>query len=71
MYGTFVNWLVTMLAAYFGTSHMTPITGQGFTGTPLHENIITGGFITVGLTMVFSLLVIVYGLSGKGISRKE
>jgi hydroxylaminobenzene mutase len=71
MYGTFVNWLVTMLAAYFGTSHMTPIAGQGFTATPLHENIITGGFITVGLTMVFSLLVIVYGLSGKGISRKE
>lgn len=62
IYGGFVNWFVTLLAAYLGTSKMTPITGQGYTGTILHENIVTVGFISVGLTMVFSLAVIVYGL---------
>jgi (hydroxyamino)benzene mutase len=62
IYGTYVNWLITLLAALLGTSKMTPITGNGFIGTPLHEQIVNAGFISVGLTMVFSLLVIVYGL---------
>jgi hydroxylaminobenzene mutase len=65
VYGTFVNWFVTLLAACLGTSRMTPLTGQGYFGTPIQENIVTGGFISVGLTMVFSLVVIVYGLRGK------
>ena len=62
IYGTYVNWITTMLAAILGTSKMTPITGNGFSGSVLHEQIVNAGFITVGLTMVFSLIVIVYGL---------
>lgn len=65
IYGTFVNWFITLLSAYLGTSRMTPITGQGYAGTTMHENIVAAGFISVGLTMVFSLAVIVYGLRGK------
>jgi hypothetical protein len=40
-------------------------TGKGFNGTLLHENIVTGGFISVGVAMVFSVAVITYGLRGK------
>jgi (hydroxyamino)benzene mutase len=65
IYGTFFNWIFTLVAAIFGTSKMTPITGKGFNGTPLHENIVTGGFITVGVAMVFSVAVFTYGLRGK------
>jgi hydroxylaminobenzene mutase len=65
IYGTFVNWFITSLAGLLGTSRMTPITGQGYSGTSLHENIVTAGFISVGLTMLFSLVVMVYGLSGR------
>ena len=65
IYGTFCNWFVTLLAAILGTNRMTPITGQGFAGTRLQEDIVTGGFISVGLTMAFSLIVLVYGLRGK------
>jgi hydroxylaminobenzene mutase len=65
IYGTFVNWFVTLLSAYFGTSKMTPISGQGFVGTDLQENIVRVGYITVGLTMVFSIIVMTYGLRGK------
>jgi hydroxylaminobenzene mutase len=65
IYGTFVNWFITLLAAFLGTSKMTPITGKGYAGTVLHENIVSVGFITVGLTMVFSLAVIVFGLRGR------
>jgi hydroxylaminobenzene mutase len=65
IYGTYVNWLVTLLSAYFGTSKMTPISGQGFVGTDLQENIVRVGYITVGLTMLFSVIVMTYGLRGK------
>jgi len=65
IYGTFANWLVTLLSAYFGTSKMTPISGQGFVGTDLQENIVRVGYITVGLTMLFSVIVMTYGIRGK------
>jgi len=65
IYGTFINWFITLMAAILGTSKMTPITGQGYNGTALQENLVNAGFITVGLTMVFSLIVLIYGLRGK------
>ncbi|MEY4929775.1 MAG: hypothetical protein RI909_499 [Bacteroidota bacterium] len=65
IYGTFVNWLSTLLSAILGTSQMTPIAGAGYTGTTLSENLVSCGLATVGLTMVFSLAVMVYGLRGK------
>ena len=65
IYATFINWFVTLLSAYFGTSKMTPISGQGFVGTDLQENIVRVGYITVGITMMFSVLVMTYGLRGK------
>ncbi len=65
IYGTFLNWFITLLAAFFGTSKMTPLSGAGYAGTTIQENIVTGGLTIVVLTMVFSLAVIVYGLRGK------
>src|SRR2546429_3407671 len=32
LYGTYVNWLVTTLAAIFGTAALSPITGAGHSG---------------------------------------
>ena len=64
IYGTFVNWLITLIAAYSGTYAMSPVTGHGFMGTPIQENFVNAGFITVGLTMVFSVTVMTYGLRG-------
>lgn len=65
VYGTFVNWLSTLLAAIFGTSKTTPLAGAGYLGTALQENIVTAGLISIALAMVFSLVVIIYGLRGK------
>jgi hydroxylaminobenzene mutase len=65
IYGTFVNWLLTLLAAYLGASAMSPVTGHGFMATPQQENFVNGGFISVGLTMVFSVAVMTYGLRGR------
>ncbi|MBX2928530.1 MAG: hypothetical protein KF852_11890 [Saprospiraceae bacterium] len=65
LYGTFSNWFFTLLGAVWGTSQMTPIAGAGFVGTELQEKIVLAGLALVGLTMVFSLAVMVYGLRGK------
>ncbi|MDZ7719346.1 MAG: hypothetical protein U5K72_11075 [Balneolaceae bacterium] len=65
LYGTFANWGFTIVGAIFGTSETTPIAGAGYSGTELQETIVSAGLLTVGLTMVFSLIVIVYGLRGK------
>lgn len=65
LYGTFTNWFFTLLGAIWGTSQMTPIAGAGFDGTELQENIVFVGLASVGLTMVFSLTILVYGLRGK------
>lgn len=65
LYGTFANWVFTLLGAIWGTSRMTPIAGAGFDGTELQERIVFAGLAIVGLTMVFSLAIVVYGLRGK------
>ena len=65
VYGTFANWIFTLMAAFFGTSQTTPIAGAGFMGSAMQENLVTAGLVTVGLTMVFSAGVMAYGLRGK------
>lgn len=65
LYGTFANWFFSLLSAVFGTSNTTPLSGAGYTGTPIQETLVTAGLASVGITMVFSLVVIVYGLRGK------
>lgn len=65
LYGTFANWFFTILGAGWGTSRITPLAGAGFTGSTIQENIVAAGLATVGLSMVLSLLLIIYGLRGK------
>ena len=65
IYGTFVNWVITLFAAYSGAYAMSPVTGHGFLGTPLQENFVNVGFMSVGLTMVFSVAAMAYGLRGR------
>lgn len=63
--GTFANWLVTLLAAIFGTSKMTPIAGAGFEGMAWQESLVSAGLVVVGLTMLVALGLLVYGMRGK------
>lgn len=65
LYGTFANWLFTLLSAVLGTSRTTPIAGSGFNGGELQETLVTAGLASVGLTMVVALALMVYGLRGK------
>ena len=67
LYGTYGNWLVTTLAAIFGTAALSPITGAGHSGPPWQETLVTIGFLTVGITIVASSVLILWGLRSKAL----
>ena len=64
LYGTYANWAVTTLAAIFGTGAMSPITATGRSGQPWQEGLVTLGFISVGIAMVASSILVLSGLRG-------
>jgi (hydroxyamino)benzene mutase len=62
LYGTYANWTVTTLAAIFGTAAMSPIIGAGRSGRPWQEGLVTLGFVTVGIGIVASSILVLSGL---------
>ena len=64
LYGTYVNWLLTTLAAVFGTAALSPITGAGHSGLPWQESLITAGFLSVGIAIVLASALVLWGLRG-------
>jgi hydroxylaminobenzene mutase len=65
LYGTYANWFVTMLAAIFGTAALSPVTAAGHSGWPWQEGLVTAGFISVGLVIVASSLLVLWGLRAR------
>ena len=65
LYGTYVNWLITLLAAVFGTAALSPITGAGHNGQPWQESVVTIGFMSVGIAIAASSALVVWGLRKK------
>jgi hydroxylaminobenzene mutase len=65
LYGAYVNWLVTTLAAVFGTAALSPITAAGHSGQPWQEGLVTVGFVSVGAVMVASSLLVLWGLRAR------
>jgi hydroxylaminobenzene mutase len=65
LYGTYANWLITMLAAVLGTGALSPITAPGRTAPPLQEKFITAGFMSVGIAIVAATVIVLWGLRGK------
>jgi (hydroxyamino)benzene mutase len=68
LYGTYANWGVTTLAAIFGTGAMSPITGAGHLGQPWQEQLVTLGFMSVGIAIVASSILILWGLRRAAVS---
>jgi len=68
LYGTYGNWLVTTLAATFGTAALSPITGAGHSGQPWQESLVTIGFLTVGITIVASSVLVLWGVRAKALA---
>ena len=65
LYGTYANWAVTTLAAIFGTGALSPITAAGRSAQPWQESLVTLGFMSVGIAIVSSAVLILWGLRRK------
>lgn len=64
IYGTFMNWVATLLAAAFGTSRSTPIAGAGFSGAAWQEAVVDFGLISLALSMIGCCGLVLRGLRG-------
>jgi hydroxylaminobenzene mutase len=64
LYGTYVNWLVTSMAAAFGTAASSPITSAGHRGQPWQESLVAMGFITVSIAIIATSILVLWGLRG-------
>jgi hydroxylaminobenzene mutase len=62
LYGTYANWVVTTVAATFGTVAMTPITAASHRAQPWQESLVTAGFVSDGLAIIASTILILWGL---------
>lgn len=62
LWGGYVNWLACVLGGIFGASRLTPIAGAGFSAEPWQEHLVAAMFGSVGLTMLFAVLLLIWGL---------
>jgi (hydroxyamino)benzene mutase len=62
LYGAYFNWIVTTLAAVFGTAALSPITGAGHSGQAWQETFVGIGFQTVGIAIVACSVLVLWGL---------
>ncbi|MGA2186867.1 MAG: hydrogenase [Bryobacteraceae bacterium] len=67
LYGTYGNWFVTVLAAVFGTSSLSPITGAAHSAQPWQENIVAFAFPTVGIAIITCSVLVLWGLRRKAL----
>jgi hydroxylaminobenzene mutase len=68
LYGTYVNWAVTTLAAVLGASSLSPITGAGHGALPWQETVVTTGFMTVGIAIIAVSVLVLWGLRRTAVS---
>src|SRR5271169_4048444 len=65
LYATHGNWLITSVAAAFGTAALSPITAAGHGGLPWQETFVTLGFLSVGITIIATSIFALWGLRAK------
>jgi hydroxylaminobenzene mutase len=65
LYGTYANWLFTLLAAAFGTTILSPITEAAHSAQPWQESVVGIGLQTVGIAIVAAAALVLGGLRRK------
>jgi hydroxylaminobenzene mutase len=65
LYGAYINWVTTALAGALGTGALSPITGSGHSAQPWQETLITALFMSVGLAIIGSSILVLWGLRRK------
>jgi (hydroxyamino)benzene mutase len=60
-YGTTSHCAFVFLASVFGASRAMPIASAGFTAAPWQDLLVTGGLVSVGLSMVLGMVLATWG----------
>jgi hydroxylaminobenzene mutase len=71
LYGTYANWIVTTLAAIFGTAAMSPITAAVHSARPWQESVVTFGFMTIGPVIVAFSILVLWGLRRNAVPERS
>jgi len=71
LYGSYMNWLATTLAAAFGTGALSPVTAPGRTALAWQEQAVTIGFISVGIAIIACSLLVLWGLRRRVLTSEE
>ena len=71
LYGTYANWLTTLLGAAFGTAAASPVTAAGHSAKPWQETLVTAGFLSVSISIVAATVLILWGLRAKASQVSE
>ena len=71
LYGSYANWLTTLLGAAFGTAAASPITAAGHSGKPWQETLVTAGFLSVSISIVAATVLVLWGLRAKASQVRE
>ena len=61
LFGTYMNWFFTALAAVLGTGALSPITAPGRNALPWQEKLVTAGFMSVALAIAACALLLLWG----------
>jgi hydroxylaminobenzene mutase len=71
LYGTYVNWFITTLAAVLGTGALSPVTAAGRSAPAWQETLVTAGFLTVGTSIIAASLLALWGLRAKAMTTQS
>ncbi len=71
LYGTYANWLATLLAGIWGAGHkMMPLAAAGHSGLPVQEQIIAFLLMSLTAVMLIVCLMLIWGLAAGMRSRR-
>jgi len=70
LYGTYVNWFTTTLAAIFGTAADSPISSAGHSGQPWQETLVGAGFLSVSIAIIAASVLVLWGLRSDRSSKQ-
>jgi hydroxylaminobenzene mutase len=62
LYSAYVGWMTSCLAAAWGTSRLTPLSGAGFSASPWKEGVVQALQVSVVLVILAGAISVVHGL---------
>ena len=62
LYGTYANWATSCLAAAWGTSRLTPLSGAGFSAAPWQEAVVQVLQVSLALSILAGTVSVIYAL---------